>query len=261
MFRSLSTAATGMNAMQTQLDVTANNIANVSTNGFKKSRAEFEDLMYQTQRAPGTSTSTSTKAPVGLEVGLGVRTVGTQRDHTEGDLQQTGGQLDVAIQGAGFFPVTLPSGDIAYTRNGSLKTDADGKLVTQEGYTLGAAITIPPDAQSVTIGSDGTVTATIPKQSAPVEVGKIQLATFVNPAGLSAMGNNLFQESAASGTAITAQPGDSGTGTLSQGTLELSNVKIVEEMVNLISGQRAYEINTKVVKAADEMLDETENLR
>jgi flagellar basal-body rod protein FlgG len=261
MFRSLSTAATGMNAMQTKLDVTANNIANVSTNGFKKSRAEFEDLMYQTQRAPGTSTSTATKAPVGLEVGLGVRTVGTQRDHTEGDLQATGNQLDVAIQGAGFFPVTMPSGDLAYTRNGALKTDADGKLVTAEGYTLGSAITIPPDAQTVTIGTDGTVTATIPKQSTPVEVGKIQLATFVNPAGLTAMGNNLFQESAASGTAITAQPGDSGIGTLSQGTLELSNVKIVEEMVDLISGQRAYEINTKVVKAADEMLDETANLR
>jgi flagellar basal-body rod protein FlgG len=261
MLRALSTAATGMNAQQTKLDVTANNIANVSTVGFKKSRAEFQDLMYQQSRAPGAATSNTSKAPVGLEVGLGVRTVDTQRMHSEGDLQQTGNPLDVAIQGAGFFPIKMPSGDLAYTRAGNFKTDQDGKLVNQDGYPIGSDITIPPDAQTVTIGSDGTVSATVPKQAAPVEVGKIQLATFVNPAGLSSIGNNLYQETSASGTAVTGAPGENGIGTMSQGTLELSNVKIVEEMVDLISGQRAYEVNTKVVHAADEMLQETANLK
>ncbi len=261
MLRSLSTAATGMDAQQTKLDVTANNIANVSTAGFKKSRAEFEDLMYQTVRAAGASTSANTRLPTGLEVGMGVRAVGTQRQNTEGDLVQTGNSLDVAVEGSGFFTVQLPSGEVAYTRNGSFKLDNEGKLVTQDGYALGTEISVPTDAQQVTIGADGTVTATVPKQAQPVELGKIQLATFANPAGLAAQGHNLFKETAASGTPILGNPGDDGIGTLTQGSLESSNVKIVEEMVDLISGQRAYEINSRVVQAADEMLQQTANLK
>ncbi len=227
MIRALSTAATGMQAQQTKLDVTSNNIANVSTPGFKASRAEFEDLMYQTERAPGAATSNQTLAPTGLEVGLGVRTVSTERMMSEGDLQQTGNNLDVAIEGNGFFTVTLPSGETGYTRAGNLKLDNAGKLVTSDGYPLGSEITVPADAQSVSIGADGTVTATVPKTAAPVELGKIQLATFANPAGLAAQGRNTFLETAASGSPVTGQPGENGIGTLSQGTLESSNVSIV----------------------------------
>ncbi len=261
MIRALSTAATGMQAQQTKLDVTANNIANVSTPGFKKSRAEFEDLMYQTERAPGAATSASTLAPTGLEVGLGVRTVSTQRMQSEGDLQQTGNNLDVAIEGNGFFTVTLPSGETGYTRAGSFKLDNAGKMVTANGYPLGTEITVPADAQSVNIAADGTVTATVPKQAAAVDLGKLQLATFANPAGLSAIGRNTFLESAASGSPVTGQPGENGIGTLSSGTIESSNVSIVNEMIDLISGQRAYDINSRVISAADEMLQQTANLK
>ena len=261
MLRALSTAATGMDAQQKRLDVTANNIANVSTAGFKKSRAEFADLMYQNLRAAGSATSANTKAPNGTEIGLGVRTVSTQRMHSEGDLQQTGNPLDVAIQGHGFFPVTMPSGELAYTRDGSFKLDSEGKMVNSDGLQIGSGITIPPDAQSITIGADGTVTVVVPKQTAPTQVGQIQLATFVNPAGLAAAGNNLYTETAASGTAITGAPGENGIGSVQQGTREMSNVKVVEEMIDLISGQRAYEINGRVISAADEMLQTTANLK
>jgi flagellar basal-body rod protein FlgG len=261
MIRALSTAATGMDAQQTRLDVTANNIANVSTGGFKKSRAEFEDLMYQTMRAPGTATGASTAAPTGLQVGMGVRTVDTARSHSEGDLQHTGNPLDVAIEGNGFFPIHLPGGDTGYTRAGSLKLDSEGHLVTSEGYALGTEITIPADAQTVTIGADGTVTATVNGQTQPLQLGQIQLATFANPTGLLAEGRNLFKETAASGAPVTGNPGENGIGTLSQGTLEMSNVHVVEEMIDLISGQRAYEVNSRVVKAADEMLQQTANLK
>ncbi len=217
--------------------------------------------MYQTLAAPGAATSTTTRAPVGLEVGMGVRTVAAQRDQREGDLQQTGNPLDVAIEGNGFFTVKLPSGELAYTRAGSFKLDATGKLVTSDGYSLGSDLTVPPDAQHVSIGADGTVTATVPKETAPVELGKLELATFANPAGLAATGRNLFIETAASGTATTGAPGENGIGTLSQGTLEGSNVSVVTEMVDLISGQRAYEVNSRVIKAADEMLQETAQLQ
>jgi flagellar basal-body rod protein FlgG len=261
MIRALSTAASGMEAQQTRLDVTANNIANTSTAGFKKSRAEFSDLMYQTQRAPGTATGPGTEAPTGLQVGMGVRTVATQRMHSQGDLRQTGRPLDVAIEGRGFYPVTLPNGEAAYTRDGAFKLDAEGKLVNSEGYALGGDISIPPDAQSISIGADGTVSVVVPGEAAPVEAGQIQVAAFANESGLEATGRNLYRETGASGTAVLGAPGENGTGTLAQGTLEMSNVNVVEEMIDLISGQRAYEINSRVIKAADEMLGQTAMLK
>lgn len=260
MIRAMSTAATGMDAQQTKLDVTANNIANVSTSGFKKSRAEFADLMYQTQRAAGASTGEGTRAPTSTQVGMGVRTVSTQREHSMGDLQQTGNVLDVAIQGRGFFEIEMPTGESAYTRNGAFKINAEGSMVNADGYKLTSDIVIPPDAQSVTIGADGTVTAIVPGESTPTELGQLQVAMFANPSGLEASGGTLYRESAASGAAILTPPGGEGAGTVIQGSLEGSNVKVVEEMIDLISGQRAYEVNSRVIKAADEMLQRTGNL-
>ena len=261
MIKSLSTAATGMEAQETRLNVTANNIANVSTAGFKKSRAEFQDLMYQTLRAAGAPTSASTRAPTGLQVGAGARVIATQKMMSEGELRQTDNPLDVAIEGRGFFAVTMPGGDTAYTRDGGFKLDSEGRMVTSDGYPLASDITIPPDVQTVTIGADGTVSATVQGEPAPVEVGTIELTMFANPAGLESTGRNLFRETAASGTPTGAAPGSDGAGTLSQGTLELSNVKVVEEMIDLIAGQRAYEINSRVIKAADEMLGQTAMLK
>jgi len=261
MFRSLSAASTGMQAQQTKLDVTANNIANVSTAGFKKSRAEFSDLMYQTMRQPGATTGDGTQAPTGLQVGMGVRTAASQRMHSQGDLRQTGNSLDVAIEGRGFYPVEKPDGQTAYTRDGALKLDGEGRIVTSEGFPIAGQITIPPDAQSVTIAANGTVSVTVPGDAAPSEVGQIQVATFANPAGLESLGRNLLAETAASGTATLGPAGENGAGSLAQGTLELSNVKVVEEMIDLIAGQRAYEVNTKVIRAADEMLAQTANVR
>ncbi len=261
MIRALATAASGMEAQQTQLEVTANNIANVSTPGFKKNRVEFQDLLVQTVRAPGAATSTSTVSPTGLQVGLGVRVAGTNRMHSEGDLKQTGNPLDVAIEGSGFLPVTLPTGELAYTRNGSFKLSHEGKMVNSDGYQLGGNITVPAEAQNITIGADGTVSATIPGNAQAAQLGQIELVSFSNPAGLLAVGHNLLRETTASGSPITGKPGENGFGTLAQGTLELSNVKAVEEMMDLISGQRAYEITSRVVKAADEMLAQTAQLR
>jgi flagellar basal-body rod protein FlgG len=261
MIRALSTAATGMEAQQTRLDVTANNIANTSTHGFKRSRAEFSDLMYQTQRAPGAATGAGTEAPTGLQVGLGVRTVATQRMHSQGELRQTSRPLDVAIEGRGFYPVTLPSGEVAYTRDGAFKIDSEGQLVNAEGYPLAGDISIPPDAQNITIGADGTVTVVVPGESTPVEAGQIQVAAFPNESGLESIGRTLYRETSASGAAVVGPPGENGTGHLAQGTLEMSNVNVVEEMIDLISGQRAYEINSRVVKAADEMLAQASNLK
>ncbi|MFT3694204.1 MAG: flagellar basal-body rod protein FlgG [Kofleriaceae bacterium] len=261
MFRSLATAASGMEAQQTKLDVTANNIANVSTTGFKKARAEFADLIYQQTRGAGSSTGAGTNAPNSTEVGLGVRLEATSREHSQGELHNTGNQLDVAIQGKGYFPVTMPNGQTQYTRNGALQMTAEGKLVTNEGYAIGGDITIPSDAVSVTIASDGQVTATTQSDATPQSLGQIQLATFANPGGLEAQGTNLFRETSASGSAVLGNPGEGGAGSISQGMLEVSNVNVVEEMVDLISGQRAYEVNSRVVKAADEMLGETAQLR
>ena len=259
MFRSLATAASGMEAQQTQLDVTANNIANVSTNGFKKGRAEFADLIYQNVRSAGATTGAGTMAPTPTEIGLGTRLVSTARDVSQGELHTTNGPLDVAIEGNGYLPVTTPSGETAYTRDGALHLSSEGKLVTADGYSIGD-ITVPPDATSVTIAADGTVSAQLANQTQVSELGKLQIATFANPAGLAAKGNNLLSETAASGTAVLGTPGEGGAGNLRQGMLEVSNVNVVNEMIDLISGQRAYEINSRVIKAADDMLNETAQL-
>jgi flagellar basal-body rod protein FlgG len=261
MFRSLATAASGMEAQQTKLDVTANNIANVSTNGFKKGRAEFADLMYQELRPSGAPTGAGTSAPTGTEIGLGTRLVSTSRALGQGELHQTGGPLDVAIEGHGYLPISMPGGQTAYTRNGALHLSAEGRLVTSDGYAVAGDITIPPDAQSVTIATDGTVSAKVAGDTQAVELGQIQIATFANPGGLSAQGGTLFRESTASGTAVLGAPGEGGAGSLRQGMLEVSNVNVVEEMIDLISGQRAYEINSRVIRAADEMLGQTAQLR
>ena len=260
MFRSLSTAATGMEAQQTKLDVTANNIANVSTNGFKKGRAEFADLMYQNDRAAGAATGNGTMAPSGTEIGLGTRLVSTARDQSQGQLNQTGNTLDVAIQGKGYFQVTMPDGSMAYTRNGALQMDSTGKLVISDGYSVGGDITIPADAQTITIGANGQVSVTEPNQTQSTILGQIQLATFANPGGLEGAGSNLFKETSASGTAVLSNPSEAGAGSLQQGMLETSNVNVVNEMVDLIAGQRAYEVNSRVVKAADEMLSDVAQL-
>ncbi len=260
MIRALRTAATGMDAQQKQIDITANNLANVNTAGFKKSRAEFQDLLYQTIRAPGTSSAQGIQVPTGLQIGNGVRTVASTKMYTGGDFQQTGNQLDIAIEGDGFYQVTLPGGEVAYTRAGNFTVDAQGQVVTSDGYLLDPAISIPADATSVTVGADGTVSVIQAGQSAAAEVGQIQVATFVNPSGLHSMGRNFVRESSASGNPQVGPPGLNGAGTLAQGFLEMSNVKVVEEMIGLITGQRAYEVNSKVIKAADEMMQATSNL-
>ncbi|HTJ54064.1 MAG TPA: flagellar basal-body rod protein FlgG [Nitrosospira sp.] len=254
MIRSLWISKTGLDAQQTQMDVIANNLANVSTNGFKRSRAVFEDLLYQTLRQPGAQSSQQTQLPSGLQIGTGVRPVATERVFTQGNLQQTGNSKDVAIQGQGFFQVLRPDGSTAYTRDGSFQTDAEGQLVTSSGYFVQPAITIPANAQSITIGRDGTVSVTQPDVTAPVQVGSLQLATFINPAGLQSVGENLYMETASSGTPNIDIPGTNGAGLLNQGYVETSNVNVVEELVNMIQTQRAYEINSKAVQTSDQML-------
>ncbi|HEY0192846.1 MAG TPA: flagellar basal-body rod protein FlgG [Kofleriaceae bacterium] len=261
MFRSLATAASGMEAEQTRLDVTAHNIANVSTNGFKRERAEFADLIYQNMRPAGAATGNGTSAPSNAEIGLGARLVTTKRDIRQGEEHQTGSPLDVAVEGNGYLPITMPNGETQYTRNGALQLTAEGKLVTSDGYAVLGDITIPPDAQNVAIAGDGTITAILPGGTQTTELGKIQIATFTNPGGLSASGGTLYHETSASGTAVIGAPGEGGAGTLRQGMLEVSNVNVVEEMIDLISGQRAYEINSRVIKAADDMLGQTAQLR
>lgn len=254
MIRSLWISKTGLDAQQTQMDVIANNLANVSTNGFKRSRAVFEDLLYQNIRQPGAQSSQQTQLPSGLQLGTGVRPVATERIFTQGNLQQTSNDKDVAINGAGFFQVLLPDGTTAYTRDGSLQVDSQGQLVTASGFPIQPAITIPADAQSLTVGRDGTVSVTQPGSAAATQVGALQLATFINPAGLLAKGENLYAETAASGTATAGTPGTNGAGVLSQGYVETSNVNVVEELVNMIQTQRAYEINSKSITTSDQML-------
>jgi len=260
MIRALSTAASGMEAQQTRLDVTANNIANSSTPGFKRNRAEFEEVMVQVEQTPG-SVSANGAVSAQIEVGLGVRTAGTARSFAQGDMQQTGNPLDVAIDGAGFIPLRMPSGEIAYTRDGALKLDLEGRLVNREGHPIDAELSIPPEADQISISPNGAVTATVPGDPTPIEAGRIPIVSFPNAGGLTAMGKNLFRETMASGAPLSGPPGDNGTGHFAQGTLELSNVKIVEEMVDLIAGQRAYEVNARVIKAADEMLQQATNIR
>ncbi|OIR08427.1 flagellar basal-body rod protein FlgG [mine drainage metagenome] len=254
MIRSLWIAKTGMEAQQTQMDVISNNLANVSTNGFKRSRAVFEDLLYQNIRQPGAQSSQLTQIPSGLQIGTGVRPIAAERIHTQGNLQQTNNQLDVAIQGAGFFQVLLPDGTTGYTRDGSFQTDNQGQLVTSNGFPVQPSITIPANATSITIGQDGVVSVTQPGTATAVQVGSIQLATFINPAGLESMGQNLYQETGSSGPPLANVPGTNGTGTVSQGFVETSNVNVVEELVNMIQTQRAYEMNSKAVTASDQML-------
>jgi flagellar basal-body rod protein FlgG len=254
MIRSLWISKTGLDAQQTQMDVVANNLANVSTTGFKRSRAVFEDLLYQTLRQPGAQSSQQTQLPSGLQVGTGVKPVATERIFTQGNLQQTSNSKDVAIQGQGFFQVLLPDGTTGYTRDGSFQTDAQGQLVTSSGYIVQPAITIPANAQSITIGRDGTVSVTQPGSANAVQVGTLQLANFVNVAGLQSMGENIYVETASSGTASTSTPGTNGVGVLNQGYVETSNVNVVEELVNMIQTQRAYEINSKAIQTSDQML-------
>jgi flagellar basal-body rod protein FlgG len=252
--RSLYIAATGMNAQQAQMDVISNNLANVSTNGFKGSRAVFEDLLYQTIRQPGANSTQQTELPSGVQLGTGVQQVATERLYTQGNLQQTGNSKDVAINGQGFFQVQMPDGTTAYTRDGSFQTNAQGQLVTSSGYQVLPAITIPPNATSLTIGSDGVVSITQGGSSASVQVGSMQLATFINPTGLDSKGENLFAETTSSGAPNVTTPGLNGSGQLSQGYVEASNVNVVQELVNMIQTQRAYEINSKAVTTSDQML-------
>jgi len=236
------------------MDVISNNLANVSTAGFKRARAVFEDLLYQTIRQPGAQSSEQTQLPSGLQLGTGVKPVATERIFTQGNLQQTSNAKDVAIQGQGFFQVLMPDGTTSYTRDGSFQVDSNGQMVTASGYAVQPAITLPADTQSLTIAMDGTVSITQAGSSTPVTVGNLQLATFVNPAGLQSLGQNLYAETAASGTPNTNTPGSNGAGTLNQGYIETSNVNVVEELVNMIQTQRAYEINSKAITTSDEML-------
>ena len=259
MIRALYTAASGMNAQQMNIDNVAHNLANVNTTGFKKGRMEFEDLVYQQIKAPGSPTSTEGTSPVGLDAGLGSRVVATARNFSNGNLRATNSQHDMAIEGQGFFQVSLPSGETGYTRAGNFHVNGEGQLVTNEGYAIEPAITIPLNATSVTVSKDGIVSAATPGQP-PQQVGTIELAMFQNPAGLEPRGGNIFALSNASGDPATGVPGTDGLGTLAQNFLEDSNVSVVEEMVNMILGQRAYEASSKVIRAADEMLQQVNNL-
>ena len=254
MIRSLWISKTGLEAQQFNVDVISNNLANVSTNGFKRQRPIFEDLLYQVLRQPGAQSSQTTQVPTGLQVGTGVAPVTTARIFTEGNLTNTGGSLDMAIDGRGLFQVLLPNGELAYTRDGAFQLDNQGQIVTANGFQLQPAITIPSNALSITIGLDGTVSVTQPNTATPTQIGTIQLADFINPGGLLAKGGNLFQETASSGPPTVNDPGSNGLGSVLQGFVETSNVIVTEELVNLITAQRAYELNARAVRTSDEML-------
>lgn len=254
MMRSLWISKTGMEAQQTQLDHISNNLANSGTNGYKRSHAVFEDLMYQTVRQSGANSSEQTQLPTGLQVGLGTRAVATSRQFSQGSLQQTTNKLDVAIKGQGFFQIQMPDGTTGYSRDGAFQVDAQGQLVTNNGYTVQPGIVIPANAQTVTIGADGTVSAGLPGQATPQIIGQLQLASFVNPAGLEPRGQNLYAETAASGTPNAGAPDSDGLGSLAQGFVETSNVNVVEELVAMIQTQRAYELNSKAIQTSDQML-------
>ena len=247
-------AKTGLDAQQTRMSVISNNLANVNTMGFKRDRAIFEDLLYQNVKQSGAQTSADTQAPTGLLMGTGTRVVATEKLHTQGNMVSTENALDLSIDGAGYFQILRPDSSIGYSRDGAFKLSVDGNLVTSNGYLLQPQITIPADAQSITIGADGTVSVMQFGQTQPTSVGNIQVAMFVNPAGLQAVGENMFVETGSSGAAQLATPAQSGAGKLVQGALEASNVNVVEEMVNMIETQRAYEVNSKAISAADQML-------
>ena len=255
----LSIAKTGLEAQQTRMKLVSNNLANVNTTGFKRSRAVFEDLLYQTENLAGTQSSADTTLNSGLMVGTGVRVVATEKLFNQGNVVQTGNSLDMAIQGRGFFQILMPDGALAYTRDGTFQVNGQGELVTAKGYALQPGITVPDDAQSVTIGSDGTVTVLQAGNSAPTQVGSIQLTDFINPAGLTPIGQNLLLETVASGSPQTGTPGLGGLGTLAQGSLETSNVNTVEELVNMIETQRAYEINSKAIATIEQMIEFANN--
>ncbi len=259
MNQALWIAKTGLDAQQTRMAVVSNNLANVNTTGFKRDRAVFEDLLYQTIRQPGAQSSQDTQLPSGLLIGTGVRTVATEKLFTQGNLVQTGNSLDLAIQGRGFFEILLPDGSVAYTRDGSFQLDSQGQIVNSSGYILQPGITIPPNPQSLTVGVDGTVSVTVAGEPAPQQLGNLQLVDFINPAGLHARGENLLQETAASGAPQPGTPGLDGLGTIIQGSVETSNVNVVEELVNMIETQRAYEINSRAIAATDEMLQYISN--
>ncbi|MCM8596241.1 flagellar basal-body rod protein FlgG [Accumulibacter sp.] len=254
MIRSLWTASTGLNAQQVQIDIIANNLANVSTNGFKQARGIFADLLYQTLRQPGAQSSQTTQIPDGLQIGLGTIPVSTGRIFTQGSLQQTGNSLDMAIDGAGFFQVLLPDGTTAYTRDGSFQKDNQGQIVTANGYPLQPAIIIPQNALTVTVGNDGVVSITQPNSAAAVQIGTIQVATFINNGGLQSIGENLYLETASSGAPSANTPGNNGAGVVVQNYVEASNVNVAQELVLMIQTQRAYELNSKVISTSDQML-------
>lgn len=261
MMRALWSAASGMVAQQLNVDTIANNLANVNTAGFKRQRVDFQDLMYQTSRTAGTPIAQGVQLPTGTQVGLGTRAAATTKIFSQGTFQETGNALDMVIEGDGFFQVTTPNGNIAYTRAGTFKLDSGGNIVTPDGYQLEPAITIPPNAATVSVGGDGTVSVTLAGQDAPQSIGQITIARFANPAGLSNIGHSLYATTAGSGAADVGTPGQDGRGALAQGVLELSNVQVVEEMVNMITAQRAYEANSQAVKVADDMLQTANNTR
>jgi flagellar basal-body rod protein FlgG len=254
MMRALYSGASGMHAQSLNMDVISNNLANINTTGFKKSRAEFQDLIYQTLREPGAKSTIATEIPTGMQVGLGVKPIAINRIFSQGNFKQTGNALDMVIEGDGFFQVTMPDGTIAFTRDGSFSKDSTGRVVTNDGYPVEPALTIPADAISITIGNDGTVSILRPGETEATEVGTIQLTKFVNPAGLKSLGKNLYLNTTSSGDPIQGTPGLEGLGTIAQGYQEMSNVDIVEELVGMIIAQRAYESNSKTIRAADQML-------
>ena len=258
--RSLWTSTTGMSAQNLNMDIIANNLANVSTSGFKKSRADFQDLLYQIMKVPGSPTSADTRSPTGIQVGLGVKPAAVTKVFTEGDIVQTENPLDLAIEGAGFFQVAMPDGNTAYTRAGTFKLDGDGRLTTSDGYTVQPEIVIPENAREITISESGVVSAIVGDDTTSTELGNLDLADFVNESGLMAIGKNLFRETEASGTATTGTPGSDGYGRLLQGYVENANVNLVAEMAHMITTQRAFEINSKVVTTSDEMMQTTTNM-
>lgn len=261
MLRALWTAASGMTAQQLNVDVIANNLANVNTAGFKRSRVDFQDVLYQTARVPGSASARGSQVPAGIQVGLGTRPGSVYKLNSQGTFQATGNSLDIAIEGDGFFQVVLPDGTTAYTRDGSFKLDTQGRLVTSDGFAVEPELTIPAEALEVAVGTDGTVSVTLPGQTQPQEIGQIQLASFVNPAGLSSIGRNLLRATAASGDPQTGTPGERNLGRTVSGYLEQSNVDVVQEMVQMIVAMRAYEVNSKAIQTSDEMLQVANNVR
>jgi len=261
MIKALNTAASGMQAQQTNMDVISNNLANVNTTGYKRSRAEFEDLLYQNIKEPGAQSGANAISPTGVQVGLGVKTSSVAKDFEVGSPKVTGNPLDLMIEGSGFFPVQMPNGQVAYTRDGTFKKDATGRIVDKNGNILQPEIVVPPGTTGIDLGSNGIVNVTVGNNNDAQQIGQVQLVNFVNPAGLRAIGKNLYVPSNASGAPINGQPGENGLGTIAQGQLEASNVNIVDEMVSMITAQRAYETNSKAMQAVDQMLQSVNNLR